>query len=297
MHRVEHPNPQFMRENWVKVNELGQFDFKKCKKDSVVLHVTKLDKSKQLFVNDKKIEIKEIDSLFFSFDISDCVTEGMNTIYVQDEKGKKHIEAEQKAWVEFIPQTHIEKIKLTPDVDNIALNLEALLVGRGRLEVEVRYKGRILGKSEVESNGGLAYVYVPLDEEYLWEAGNGRLYDIYLEYREDRVESYFGLRSIQFDGQNIMLNGKIVTGFKEAELQEKALDESFLYECDKNGQVVVGQISPCSNSFDNVLVEWIDMVEENYNHPSIVAWNPGVTPLAQRITKAIDFTRPVLLEK
>ena len=78
MHRVEHPNPQFMRENWVKVNELGQFDFKKCKKDSVVLHVTKLDKSKQLFVNDKKIEIKEIDSLFFSFDISDCVTEVAN---------------------------------------------------------------------------------------------------------------------------------------------------------------------------------------------------------------------------
>jgi D-hexose-6-phosphate mutarotase len=38
------------------------------------------------------------------------------------------------------------------------------------------------------------------------------------------------------------------------------------------------------------------MVEHNYNHPSIVAWNPGALPLAQRITKAMDYTRPVCLD-
>lgn len=296
MHKIEHPNPQFMRENWVQVNELGQFDLKKNKNDSVILHMSQLSKSAAVYVNEKKVGTQENGSVLFACDISAYVSDGMNTLYVQNENGVKAIMAEHNAWVEFVPQTHIEKVKLTPDVDNTAVNVEANLVGKGRLEVEIRYKGRILGKSEVESNGGLAYVYVPLDEEYLWEAGNGRLYDVYLEYREDRVQSYFGLRSAQLQGESVMLNGKTVTGYEVAILSEKALDEKYLYDCDKNGKVVFVEISSDSDSICDVLSQWVEMVEHNYNHPSIVAWNPGALPLAQRITKAMDYTRPVCLD-
>ena len=304
-------------------------------KNKVILHFGAVDYIATIYVNEKKIGTHKGGSVSFSFDISEYVTEGINVICVQAQddtrnrmvpSGKQSSNYEsygcfytrvtgiwQTVWVEFVPKTHIVKVKYMPDVDNVALNIEATLEGTARLEAEVRYKGRVVGKTEVESEGGITYVHIPLDEKHLWEVGKGRLYDLYLEYGEDKVQSYFGLRSIRFDGYKFLLNGKSVfqrlvldqgfypdgvwtapsdaeleadvdrsmeMGFNGARLHQKVFEERFLYHCDKKGYLVWGEFpnwgldSSNSNCIYAVLPEWLEEVERDYNHPAIIGWCP-----------------------
>ena len=422
MYRLEHPKPQFMRENWMNLNGQWEFEFdfgnsgvsremfkndkvyskqievpfcpesklsgieykdfmnavwyrkevsftKEQLENRILLHFGAVDYIATVYVNEKEVGVHKGGSVSFKFDITDYVTEGKNTIcvYAQDDTrsrlvptGKQSDKLEsygclytritgiwQTVWVEFVPQTHIVKAKLTPDVDNLALNIEASLKGSARLEVEVRYKGRVVGKTEVESDGGITYVHVPLDEKHLWEVGKGRLYDLYLEYGDDRVQSYFGLRSIRFDGYKFLLNGKSVfqrlvldqgfypegiwtapsdaeleadidrslaMGFNGARLHEKVFEERFLYHCDKKGYLVWGEfpnwgLDPSyEDCIYGILPEWMEEIERDYNHPSIIGWCPfnetwdlngrkqydDAIRMVYRVTKAMDPARPCI---
>ena len=115
---------------------------------------------------------------------------------------------------------------------------------------------------------------IKLEEVHLWEVGKGNLYDLTLQYGEDTVSSYFGLRSIQYTDYKFLLNGKSVfqrlvldqgfypdgiytapsdealaadidrgmaMGFNGARLHEKIFEERFLYHCDKKGYLVWGE--------------------------------------------------------
>ena len=342
---------------------------KKQLQDKVFIHFGAVDYLATVYVNEKKVGSHKGGSVSFSFDISDFVTEGTNIICVQaqDETrnrmvptGKQSDKYDsygclytrttgiwQTVWLEFVPKSYIAKVKLTPDMDNVALNLEATLVGEERLEAEVRYKGRVVGKAEVESQGGLAYIHIPLDEKHLWEIGNGRLYDLYLEYGEDKVQSYFGLRSVRLDGRKFLLNGKSIfqrlvldqgfypegiwtapsdaeleadidrsmaMGFNGARLHEKVFEERFLYHCDKKGYLVWGEypswnLDPSyADCIYGILPEWMEEVERDYNHPSIIGWCPfnetwdynsrkqydDAIRMTYRVTKAMDPTRPCI---
>lgn len=337
--------------------------------ERVILHFGAVDYIATVYVNENEVGTHKGGSVSFKFDITDYLVTGTNTIcvYAQDETrsrlvptGKQSDRLEsygclytrttgiwQTVWVEFVPETHIVKAKLTPDVDNVALNVEAVLCGSGRLEAEVRYKGRVVGKSEVESNGGIAYINIPLDEKHLWEVGKGRLYDLYLEYGEDRVQSYFGLRSVRFDGYKFLLNGESVfqrlvldqgfypegiwtapsdaeleadidrslaMGFNGARLHEKVFEERFLYHCDKKGYLAWGEfpnwgLDPSyADCIYGILPEWMEEVERDYNHPSIIGWCPfnetwdlqgrkqydDAIRMVYRVTKAMDPTRPCI---
>ena len=338
-------------------------------KDRVILHFGAVDYLATVYVNDKEVGVHKGGSVSFAFDITDYVTEGKNTIcvYAQDDTrsrlvptGKQSDKFEsygclytrttgiwQTVWVEFVPETYIKKVKLTPDVDNVALSIEANLEGKARLEAEVRYKGRVVGKAEVDSDGGIAYVHIPLDEKHLWEVGKGRLYDLYLEYGDDKVQSYFGLRSIRFDGYKFLLNGKSVfqrlvldqgfypesiwtapstaeleadidrslaMGFNGARLHEKVFEERFLYYCDKKGYLAWGEfpnwgLDPSyADCIYGILPEWMEEIERDYNHPSIIGWCPfnetwdlngrkqydDAIRMVYRVTKAMDPTRPCI---
>ena len=64
---------------------------------------------------------------------------------------------------------------------------------------------------------GCTVAHMPLDELHLWELGKGRLYDLELRLivdgvTTDVVKSYFGMRSVMFDGKKFLLNGKSVFG-------------------------------------------------------------------------------------
>ncbi len=174
-------------------------------------------------------------------------------------------------------------------------------------------------------------------------------YKLYYEDKViDNVKSYFGIREIAIKGNKIYLNGEelylklildqgywkeshltppneeslikdiesvLAFGYNGIRKHQKVEDERFLYWCDVKGVLVWSEMANCYNfddsSLQNFTNEWIKVVKQNYNHPSIITWVPineswGVPEVSNSkeqqnfinslyyLTKAIDNTRPVI---
>lgn len=174
-------------------------------------------------------------------------------------------------------------------------------------------------------------------------------YKLYCEDKViDTVYSYFGIRDIVIRGDKILLNSEelylklildqgywkeshltppsedsltkdiesvLAFGYNGIRKHQKVEDERFLYWCDVKGILVWGEMANCYNFDDNSLQnftnEWIKVVKQNYNHPSIITWVPineswGIPEVSicekeqnfatslYYLTKAIDNTRPVI---
>ena len=158
----------------------------------------------------------------------------------------------------------------------------------------------------------------------------------------DIVDSYFGMRNITIDGHKLLLNGKPVfqrlvldqgfypdgtwtassaealendilismeTGFNGARLHQKIFEPLFHYYADVHGYITWGEhgnwgMDYSAESYQNFLCEWIEELDRDFNHPSIIGWCPhNETNWGQRrddlayiyrITKSIDPTRLVI---
>ena len=253
----------------------------------------------------------------------------------------------QMVWLEFVPRNYIQNVRYTTDVENGILNITAQLVGAGTLCAEAFYGETPMGKACVASQGGTATLSVPLAELHLWEVGKGGLYDLALSYGEDHVHSYFGMRSLRLDGYKFLINEKSVfqrlildqgfypdgiytapsdaelvadiqrsldMGFNGARLHEKVFEKRFLYHCDRMGYIVWGEFPNWGLDHSdptciyNVLPEWLEEINRDFNHPSIVGWCPfnetwdcqgraqynEMLSLVYKVTKAVDPTRPCI---
>ena len=73
--------------------------------------------------------------------------------------------------------------------------------GKGILEVTAYYQGKKCGSVKQEVCGSANKMRLSLEELHLWECGNGRLYDIIIEYNGagfcDRINSYAGMRVVR----------------------------------------------------------------------------------------------------
>ncbi len=300
-----------------------------------VLHIGAADYKTRVFVNGTEMGTHEGGYVSFSFDISKAVQAGKNTlvIYCEDDtrcpmipRGKQSEEYYshscdytrttgiwQTVWLEFTEKTFIESVKMIPDVQTASLTVEATLCGTADLSVSAAYEGREMGKAFVPAARGVVTFTLALKEAHLWEVGNGRLYDLSFTFGEDRVTSYFGLRSVCFDGYKFLLNGKSVFqrlvldqgfypdgiytapsdeallndiklskqfGFNGARLHQKVFEERFLYHCDKEGYLVWGEYPNWGldhtrpESVYHILPEWLEEVKRDYNHPAIIGWCP-----------------------
>ena len=179
---------------------------------------------------------------------------------------------------------------------------------------EAFFEGKKVGELSLKASlGGNIRGTLPLSELHLWEVGNGRLYDLKLTYGEDSVLSYFGMRSVALDGYAFRINGKSVyqrlvldqgyypdgiytapndqalendiklslaAGFNGARLHQKVFEPRFLYHCDKLGYIVWGEYGNWGIDYSNIaalppfLAEWGEILQRDFNHPSIVGWCP-----------------------
>ncbi|HKW96517.1 MAG TPA: glycoside hydrolase family 2 TIM barrel-domain containing protein [Bryobacteraceae bacterium] len=127
----------------------------------------------------------------------------------------------------------------------------------------------------------------------------------------DRVSSYFGIRSVSTDNGRVLINGRPTflkfvldqgywpestltpptddaiqydirmtkeMGFNGARKHQKVEDPRFLYWADHMGFLVSGEMAN-AYLFDDAYVErftreWMEAVERDYNHPSIIIWAP-----------------------
>ena len=160
----------------------------------------------------------------------------------------------------------------------------------------------------------------------------------------DRVESYFALRDVALTDKALTINGKPVfmrlvldqgfnpeglytgpsdeflrrdielmldLGFNGARLHQRVFEERTLYWADKLGYIVWGEYALGSSvsgpeGVEQLLPEWLESVEQGFNHPALVGWAPlnetyHIAVLDQKlhemlysITKMVDPSRPVI---
>ena len=163
----------------------------------------------------------------------------------------------------------------------------------------------------------------------------------------DCVNCYFGMRTTAFTEKGYELNGKILfgrwvldqgfypdgiytapsdealkndiitsmqLGFNGARLHEKVFEPRFLYWADKLGYLVWGEYANwgCNitrlESIDCILPEWLESVDRDFSHPSVIGWCPlnetwdanGIRQDNRIVadmyyaTKNFDSTRPVI---
>lgn len=207
-----------------------------------IIHFGAADFRTIVYINGNNVGEHEGGYVSFSFDITDFVTEGENTVvvYCEDDtrnpmipRGKQSEEYYshgcdytrttgiwQTVWLEFTPFNYIKNFRFFPDYRNAVLNVTGEVIGCDELKAVVTYENREVAVASISDCEGNFSVSLALSEKHLWEVGNGRLYDIVFTYGEDVVKSYFGLRNVSFDGYKFLLNGKSV-------FQRLILDQGF----------------------------------------------------------------------
>ena len=332
-----------------KLSGVGETDFLNCvwyRRDieipeewqggRILLHFGAVDHTATVYLDGKEIFTHKGGYSSFSIDITPYVNSGKASLCVcavddcRDTRygsGKQSMEYAsygcfytrvtgiwQTVWLEHVPECYIRAIRLTPDVDNAALLVEAEVVGRGTLCARAFYEGENVGSLSLHhTHGTHVRGTLPLSALHLWELGCGRLYDLELSFGKDRVRSYFGMRDVAFDGFRFLLNGKSVfqrlvldqgfypdgiytapteadlirdvqlsldAGFNGARLHQKVFEPRFLYHCDRMGYMVWGEYGSWGLREDSLeilpplIAEWREIVERDYNHPAIVGWCP-----------------------
>lgn len=253
----------------------------------------------------------------------------------------------QTVWLEHTPDSYIENFRFYPDVENGRLLFNVKTHGSEQLSIFVSFQGKPMGSAELVSYSNVIKGEIRLAEKHLWELGNGSLYDVELRYGEDTVNSYFGLREIKMDGFKFLLNGKSVfqrlvldqgfypdgiytapseddfvrdiklslnAGFNGARLHQKVFEPRFLYHCDKMGYMVWGEYAnwglniSSSEVLPSYISQWQEVVERDFNHPSIIGWCPfnetwdyrgkrqwdEIISTIYYLTKEMDDTRPCI---
>ena len=252
----------------------------------------------------------------------------------------------QSVWLEYTVSNKIEDFLFYPDIKNSAVDVDLRVSSKGKYDILVLFNNKKVGEAcgDISYRDKL---HIPLSEKHLWSIGNGQLYDVVIKYEEDTVYSYFGLRSTAYDGMNYLLNGKKVfqklvldqgynpdgiytapnvtfmendidlainLGFNGSRLHQKVFDPKFLYLCDKKGYMAWGEFPSWGIDFSSLdsctqfLSEWKEVIERDFNHPSIVMWcplnevwddnekNPDIKYIecVYGFTKALDETRPCI---
>jgi len=251
----------------------------------VLLHIGAADQMLQCWVNGNHVGNHSGGYDAFSFDITDALVEGENEIRIlciddlrnQSMPYGKQVLPEkrggmwytpvsgiwQTVWLESVPETYIEKLDIANNGYAVTITTIPALAGK------VTVKG--LGEFALE-NGS---VTITPENSHLWSPEDPYLYDFVVEAGEDRVESYFAIRSLEIkkvgDYPRLCLNGKpyffhglldqgywpdgLFTpaapecyaddilamkrlGFNTLRKHIKIEPEEFYYQCDKLGMIV-----------------------------------------------------------
>ncbi|MDR2953524.1 MAG: beta-glycosidase [Prevotella sp.] len=206
----------------------------KWKGKRVLLHFGAVDRIATIFVNNKKVGSHTGGYTNFSFDITDYLKSGANTLIVgaydpNDGKaasGKNGPHGDytfssgiwQTVWLEPVEKEYISQIKLIPDVENERLEV---VVSSNKDNMKVTavamYSGSEINKADGNANEKF---YLPMSNPKLWSPESPFLYDLKLQLKDkggkviDEVKSYFGMRSIALGKVNgvtrTLLNGEFV---------------------------------------------------------------------------------------
>jgi beta-galactosidase/beta-glucuronidase len=216
----------------------------------VVLHFGAVDYLAQVWVNGQLVIEHEGGHTPFSADITDVLVAGEQLITVraaddpldlEKPRGKQDWQLNphaiwyprtsgiwQPVWLEPVPETSIAKLRMTPDIDSLAIEMEVEVEIFGieryrdlRLDLCLAHKGEMLVEQSWPITDLRAACQITLPapgteagrQELLWSPENPALFDLSLTLRwgetiMDQVESYAALRSVEAREGAFYLNGR-----------------------------------------------------------------------------------------
>ncbi len=343
----------------------------------VLLHFGAVYYQASVWLNGQFLGSHQGGNVPFSFDISDSLRRGPNSITVRANnpptdryiaRGKQYWEPKSKSifytrtsgiwqpvWLEATGDNYLEYVHITAGQDGLA-HFEGALAFRSpqllAFHVSILDGTTEVGSTDIQTQLDRVSAEIRIDQPKLWSPNSPALYKVkYRISREgqpiDEVDSYFGFRTVSIASDRVTINGSPVylkflldqgywpdsiltppsdeaiqrdidliqsMGFNGVRKHQKTADPRFLYWADRRGLLVSGEIAD-AYEFDDAEVqrftrEWMEAVERDYNHPSIIIWNAineswGVPDLKQprqqaylkelyQLTHTLDATRLVI---
>ena len=299
--------------------------------ESLLLHFGAVDYRATVWVNDVEVARHAGGHAPFSADITHAVRPGDNTVVIRADdlladktvpRGKQYWTESpegifytattgvwQTVWLEPVSARRITRLRLRPNL--VAGAVEFELDGEGEAEVTATFDGQVVGAWSGSPGRGR----LQLDRVVAWHPDAPRLYDLEARLLDpegkvaDRVESYFGLRTIEARDGKVWLNGEpfverlvldqgyfpggVLTagtddelrgdielaqalGFNGARKHQKAEDPRWLYWADRLGFLVWSEM-PSFHEYTEeaarrLTAEWTEIVVRDRDHPCVVAW-------------------------
>ncbi|KMT62876.1 glycoside hydrolase family 2 protein [Paenilisteria newyorkensis] len=356
----------------------------------VKLHFGAVDYSASVFVNGQKVGEHDGGHTSFTLDITPFVAGGEAVTLVvrvfdpqKDEtipRGKQSWTPEpdaiwytnttgiwQTVWLEIVDALHIEKLRMTPNVDTGMVELDLIFAGGvigKRLRYAIHFGETLVAEDAVTLTQNHMQRDVSIYQKQIfrspnhndgwnWTPENPNLFQIEFCLEDDstmydEVSSYFGMRKVHTEAGMVYLNNRpyyqklvldqgywrdgLLTapsdealrydielakemGFNGCRKHQKVEDPRFLYWADTLGYLVWGECAAApvytEDAATRLTREWLEIIERDYNHPSIVTWVPineswGVpgihnnreqqhhTQAMYHLIHSLDKTRPVI---
>lgn len=252
--------------------------------ERVLLQFGAVDQTADIYINDCHLLSHQGGYVPFCVDITEQLTEGENTLLVMvtdvsdssyHARGKQKLECSgmfytaqsgiwQTVFMECVPSTYIQNLKMTPDIDTNSITFELTIAGND-VSYNPGHKNSILiskgsanprkssansRKSsansrkdiEIEQEIPSSYVTIKLPDAHYWTPEDPYLYEVTITYGDDVVESYFAMRkiSIGMDHSKILRlflnnepyfhNGLLDQGYWPESLYTPPSDEGMIYD-------------------------------------------------------------------
>lgn len=190
----------------------------------LLLNFGACDERCRVYVNDTLAGVHSGGYQAFSIDITDYIEVGKNTLRlcVQDKsdtsyhgRGKQALKNGgmfytaqsglwQTVWCEWVPETYIQELRITPDYDRDSVILEITsnkyleeAISTEMISCKILLFDQNQIVNEVKANVQInekAVITLTIPDKKIWTPEHPFLYDIRIVYGEDMVESYFGMR-------------------------------------------------------------------------------------------------------
>ena len=209
-------------------------------KGRVLLHFGASDWETDVYINGEHIGKHKGGYNQFTFDITEHIKSSGSqeikvTVWDPTDKGSQPVGKQtynprniwytpvtgiwQTVWLEYVPESYIKDVNITPQLDNSRVKLE---VDAKNVSSSHKIKA-IVKEDDTKINTSTGYhgnrLFVNIEDPELWSPNNPFLYDLELKLlneegnKIDQVESYFGMRKISIgkgeDGYTrLLLNNK-----------------------------------------------------------------------------------------
>ena len=240
-----------------------------------------------------------------------------------------------------VPMTHFERIRMDtgfdPDWRDATLKLDLRLSQSDGSKVKVEIKDKDGRRLQVtpavfstSADAQEAVYEVKVKRPLKWDAEHPNLYTVTLSLLDakgrvsETVEQQYGFREVELRGKNLYVNGqevkfrglwgsdspKRMRDLNINHTRQKWATKEFLDSCDVYGVYVLDENAVDFAKFGPEVdtayrYQWVnlmaEMLELDYNHPSIVMWGLGNESFtgsnvlaAYNYTKAEDPARPVI---